>query len=249
MEYRSLSIAVTVGLAFVLAACGGGGSGTTAPTASNLTGTWYGNYDLLGTATTISVVVGSGNSVTSVSIGAVDAGLTGSIALIQNSLYGYTLYQGTALYDQGGFLVDAAAQHAGFLSSQGDFGVVEKGGAATTYADSDKVGTWSGYTIRLDVGGNVTGYSTSSVTVAADGSFTGTDSTSGAFQSGLVNLSLSDATYGTYTGTFDSTVTTGGDMKVWISPDKMFAASYACVSGTTPATGLHWCNYSSWVKQ
>ena len=249
MEYRPLLVAVTMGFALVLGACGGSDSGTTPPTASNLAGTWYGNYDLTGTPTTVSVVVGSGNSVTSVSIGGIDAGLTGSMAVIQSNLYGYVLYQGGSLYDQGGFLVDTAEQHAGFLSSAGDFGVVEKGGVATTYVEADKVGTWSGYTITLDASGNLTDYSTSSVTVAADGSFSGTDSTTGVFANGTAKLLLLSATDGTYTGQFTNTAITNGDIKVWISPDKTFAAAYACASGTTPATGLDWCTYSSWAKQ
>lgn len=251
MKKQYLGGMAILGVTLLLAACGGGGGGGTT-VSGNLAGTWYGNYDQSATARALSVVVGSSNNITSVSIDGADQGLTGTFSLVQNDMYAFSLYAGSTLWDEGGFLVDAADQHAAFLNATGDFGVLEKGGTAATYALSDIVGSWSGYTITLDYLGNLTSYSSSNVTVNGDGSFSGSDSF-GSFSNGTLNLSLQSSTYGTYTGNFNSTGAgiTNGSVKVWVSHDKGFAAAYACdpTWGSTPYSGLDVCTYSSWVKQ
>ncbi len=252
MKIINLVAIFALGAVLFLVACGGGGSGSL----SNLAGTWYGNYDNSGTARTLSVTVSSSNSITSVSVDGTDQGLTGSISNVQSNLYSYILYKGSAFNDEGGFLVDAAKKHAGFLSSVGDFGVVEKGGstAAITYTVADLDGTWSGYTISLDNLGNITNYDdTSTVTVdGVDGSFTGSNA-SGAFANAVGGeLAVLNSSHGAYEGLYDdATGISGGYVQVWISPDKTFAAAYACdpAWGTSPRNGLSVCTYSSWVKQ
>lgn len=253
MKYKRLIATAMLGVALVLSACGGGSDGGTTPPASNLAGVWYGNYDQAGTARTLQFTVSNSNVISAVLIDGADMSLTGAVTHDQGNLYLFTLYSGTTLWDAGGILLDSASQHAAFLGSAGDVGVVQKGGSAAGYAGTDIVGSWGGDSLTLDATGNVTALGSSNVTVAGDYTFSGTDLSGNTFSgSGGSAISPTDATVGVSTALFDNATAgiTNGQMKVWLSADKTFAAAYLCDgTGITPGNGLDRCSYEAWVKQ
>ncbi len=254
MKYGNFHHALLIAVTFVLSACGGG-SGTTPP-ASSLAGVWYGHYDQAGTSRELQFTVSGSNSISAVLIDGTDMHLTGVVAHDQGNLYLFTLYSGATLWDAGGILLDSASQHAAFLGSAGDVGVVQKAGTTPVagYAVADIGGSWSGDSLTLDTAGTVTGLGASNMAVV-NGTFTfsGTDLSGYTFSgSGGSAIAISDPVAGSYSALFDNATAgiTNGNMKVWLSPDKTFAAAYLCDgSAITPTTGLDRCSYEAWVKQ
>jgi len=233
----------------VLSACGGGGGEDSNTPTIDFTGTWAGHYDTMASDSSLEAYV-SGTDIAVLSASSYLA-LTGTISPMYGNLYRTTFYTDGYVVDNGGFLADNAGNHAGFLMSNGDFGVLEKGGSTTaTWSQSDSEGAWSGFSVSLDASGeNITNYSTATITIDASGNFTATGP-NGDF---IGHLAIYDPSAGTYTGTWDLPNASGGPMgnlKVWISADKTFAASYACVGVLNPsAYALDSCTYYAWSKQ
>ncbi len=245
---------VVVAMATMLAvACGGGGGSDTAAPSTGLSGAWYGSYDYVGSPSTITVNIDSNNAITSVVRDGSNLYLTGTISNIQNELYEFSLYYSGTYEDGGGFLLDASAQHAGFLTEGGDFGLLQRNATQLpTYYAADIAGAWAGYSIAVDALGNVVSYGVSSATVNADGTFSGTGPFGDFSNTVGYPFTIWNDYYGTYTARYDNPTqsVTGGFVKVWLSVDKRFAASYACDTSTRrPAHGLAYCTYNSWTKQ
>ena len=169
-----------------LSACGGGGGGGAAgggPTAlpvSSLQGTWYGSYQY-GTSATVArlaVDINASGQITAVRRGGSNStngtslNLTGTIQNVGGSKFRFVLSDTTT----GGFLVDAAGAHAGFLDEDGSIGALQKGATVPplAYAPNDIAGAWSGYTVALNSSMNVVTEGGSSATVAGT-SATGSD--------------------------------------------------------------------------
>jgi hypothetical protein len=237
----------TIGvLALALTACGGGDDSSSSGSGA-LTGVWAGYYEYggsLGHGLTVSV---DGSTITAVARDGSSLGLTGAISAVQGGIFEFTLYAGATEMDAGGFMVDGAANHAAILTQGGDFGVLQKNGPTTgTWAAADAIGSWSGYSIALNSTGDIISYDSSSATVDINGNIIG----SGPFGGFTGALSTYHTGYGYYTGTWSNpSQGTSGDLLVWISADKTFAASYACLGSSDPSWGLEYCTYNSWNKQ
>ncbi len=239
------TIAVILGL-LGLAACGGGGGGgggstDTGPSVASLLGTWYGAYQYPTTVGTFGADVNGSGGITALRRNGVSQGLTGSFAKDHGNIFDFTLSDGTT----GGFFADNDALHVAFLDRYGSFGVLQKGATSLpTYVDTNVVGSWSGYTVQLDSGLNITKEGSSSVTVTSGFTFTGSDiygSFSGSF-------SLYSSTYGYYAGTWSNS-TGSGSMRAWLSVDKTFAAVWACQGTTSYVASISDCSFSAWRKQ
>lgn len=236
MKYKTAMLAAVVASILALGGCGGGGGGSSSSTGVVLDGSWLGTTHLSGIYYKMAVSVDTANQISNVYRNDSPLGLTGSITHLTDLAYRFALNVG----DVGGFLIDSSATHAGFLNlANGEFGVLQRNatGLATSYALSDLNGTWSGYSVALDASGNIVNYSSSNATVT-DGNFTGTGPY-GTFTGFVV---LDQATYGGYNGVYNTT----GSVRLFLSPDKTFAASWACDTGFPPYGS---CSYNSWSKQ
>lgn len=249
MKIKYLATLSTVVSAMLLPACGGGGGSSSS---TNLAGSWLGSYHSAYYSADAQLTVGvdSSNAITSILHNTITLPYTGTVTHLQNLLYKFTLNDG----EIGGLLTDAGGNHAGFLNLyNGDFGVVQKNASAlaTSYAISDLVGTWSGYSTVIDTSGNVSLYGTSSATVNADGSFSGVGLNGSNFSnSSGGNLTVSSSTYGIFTGTYyNSTYAVSGRVTIYLSPDKTFAASWACDGSSAVPPNVTYCSYNSWTKQ
>lgn len=252
MKIKYLAALLIAASALLLPACGGGG-GSSSSTSSNFAGTWLGSYHsaYYSADAQLTVVVDSSNVITSMMHNTTTLPYTGTITHLQDLLYKFTLSDG----EIGGLLTDASGNHAGFLNLyNGDFGVLQNNASALapSYSLSDLVGTWSGYSVVIDTFGNVSLYGTSSATVNADGSFSGTGLNGTAFSNNSSggNLAVSNATYGIFTGEYyNSTYSIIGRVKIYLSPDKTFAASWSCDGSFAVPPNATYCSYNSWTKQ
>lgn len=237
----------TIGvLALALTACGGGDDSSSSGSGA-LTGVWAGYYEYggsLGHGLTVSV---DASTITAVARDGSNLGLTGAISAVQGGIFEFTLYAGATEMDAGGFMVDSAANHAAILTQGGDFGVLQKNGPTTgAWVPENAIGTWIGYSIALNSAGDIVSYDSSSATVDINYGITGT----GPFGGFTGALATYDPNFGYYTGTWSNpSQGTSGDLLVWISADKTFAASYACLGSFRPSSGLDYCTYNAWNKQ
>ncbi len=253
MVYKKPVVWVTVVLFLALGGCGGGGGGDGSSgggvTATALSGTWVGSYHsaVYSSNAKLTVSVDGSNHITSIYHDNLNLNYTGTITHKQNLLYEFTLSDG---YSEGGFLVDASTSHAGFLNSyNGDFGVLQRNatGLASGYALADLQGNWSGYSVQVDSSGNVISYGTSSATVDSTGNVTHGTGPFGAFTANFDTITGSSV-YGVFAGTYNNTTnSTIGNMRLYLSPDKTFAASWSCDGAYNPPSTS--CSYNSWKKQ
>lgn len=239
----------------LLSACGGGGGGDNNPTppagtdpaVAALAGTWFGvledpNFVLH----RISVVVNSAGKVTEERIDdVVQTGLTADISEVSGQIFSFVFSDGT----EGGFIVDASGIHAGFLDDGFNFGVLQKGATSLpVYANANLVGSWSGYGVTVDNAFNIAAPFNSSATVNTGGTFTGSDTSGGAFSGALGDV---DPEFGRFFGDVsnDSDPTNVGFVGVFLSVDMLFVASYACFDDNndgffTPDE----CSFTAWNK-
>lgn len=211
---------------------------------ADLAGTWYGVLeDPSGVLHTISVTLdGSGNLTQHVVDGS-STGLTSTITKESDQIFSFLDSDGT----EGGFFVDGGAKHAGFVDEDFYFGVLEKGASSLpTYANTDIIGSWSGYGIALDSYFDIVETWTSSGTVANDFSFSGSDSDGGTFSG---SFSTYFSSYGAYYGDFSNSEGASGSMRVFLSPDKSFVASWAADRSGGSATFPEDYAFECWNKQ
>ena len=197
----------------------GGGTGVSL---ADLAGTWYGvQEDDVGGWHTISLTVNSTGTITQILVDGANTNVTATLTKLDDQIFGYVESDGT----KGGFFVDASAQYAGFVDEDFYVVVVQKGASSLpTYADTDIVQTWSGYGLALDSNLDIATTWTSNATVLGDFSFTGSNSLGVDFNGSFTGF---DPTYGVYGGDFSNTQGEFGWIRVFLSPDKLFAASYA----------------------
>lgn len=244
-------IAATL-LFLTLSSCGGGSGGGGGSGLSGgggppqqINGVWFGSLqDPLGTLHTYTVTI-VGGAVTEIQIDGVvqmDAGqlLTGTISKDSDVLYSLTLSDGTEI----AFIIDPAVLYAAVVDDEFNFGVVEKGANGLPgYVDSDIDGNWSGVTVETDFTISTEVPSTASCTFpTCNANSAGVDSVIAvAFFPGVVVTNSAQ-----WVGTFVETLGDTGAVRVMLSPDKLFAVSYACVDEALFPTD---CGFSAWVKQ
>lgn len=241
MKYFTRVI-VLVLLSYFISACGGGGHKTGDPgvgglSVASLQGSWYGTMkDDSGYLHTFQISVDGSGNVTSMVIDGDVTGDTAVITKVSAKVFGMTISDGT----DAGFIVDAGGTHAGFVDDTFFFGVLQKNATSLPFfPDTDVIGTWSGYGVTLDSNFELDQEFSSSATVASNFDFSGSDLT------GLFTGSITGwhDNYGVYLGDFTNT-NGSGNVVVFLSADKTFAASYAC-TGSFP-TG---CSFTAWNKQ
>jgi len=205
----------------------GCGTTTTTPTGlSGLAGTWYGSIeDGALVMHTLSVTIDSNGNITDTSIDGSSSGVSATITAdpSYSQLYGFQYTDGTF----GGFFADSSLQHAAFIDSAGNVGVVQKGATALpSYTESFLIGSWSGNSLTVDGSLNTTSMVNGSATIASTGAVTGSDAF-GSFSGQIKTINYS---YGRFGG--DYTYTGGtGIIRYFVSADGQFAASYAGISG------------------
>lgn len=203
---------------------GGGSSSSSGPTAASLAGTWYGAYeDTVGNIGRITVTVSSSGTFTYTITGVPSAGSgSGTISPVQGTIFGTSSNGST-----GGFMVDAAGTHAGFVDDAFDFAVLQKGASSLpSYTTADVNGSWAGQGVHL-TGASMTiqqVYS-ASATVSYP-SLSGTDGRAGAFSGSFFATSLANGGYAA-TGTQAGSAF---DMEVFVAADKTFAGWWSCDS-------------------
>jgi hypothetical protein len=220
----------------------GGGTGVSL---ADLAGTWYGVQEEPSGAVwhRISVTIDGSGHITQILVDGTNTGVTATLTKLSDQIFGYLDSENT----EGGFYVDASARYAGFVDEDFYFVVVQKGASSLpTYAHTDIVGTWSGYGLALDSTGDIAATWTSSATVLGDFSFSGTNSLGATFNGSFPAF---DSTYGFYTGTFTNNQGESGPIRGFLSPDKLFAASWAI-----DTSGASWSfpedvSFELWNKQ
>ncbi len=223
---RVFGTTLVLGVAVLLiSACGGSSGGGSSGSGggggvplSSLSGTWFGTIeDPVGDLHTISLSVNSTGEITSERIDGSSTGLTGVIEKVSGTIFGFVLSDGT----EGGFIVSAGGTHAGFLDEDFNFGVVQKGASSLPiFVEGDVVGTWSGFGVLINSNFEVTGQSSSSATVNSNFLYSGND-ISGSFN-GIIDFYSEE--FGVFWDTLPGDVIVG----IFLSPDKLFAATYGC---------------------
>ena len=238
-----------------LAACGGGGGGgdggPVAMPVSSLQGTWYGSYQYnsaSATAAFLAVDVNASGQITAIRRGGSNStngtslNLNGTIQNVGGSKFRFVLSDTTV----GGFLVDAAGAHAGFLDENGSIGALQKGATAPAlYVFGDVAGAWSGYTVALDNSMAVVREGGSNATVAG-ATATGSDF-NGTFTASI-SISSYNSMYGYFPGTWSNTTGTG-NLRAFLSTDKRFAAEWACLGSVSYPGNFDNCTFAIWNKQ
>lgn len=231
---------------FILAGCGGGNEDSI----SALQGDWKGVFrDSGGTFRSLKTTIDSSGTITKLQVFN-QAALTGSISKTGDKTYSFSLSDGT----EGGFLADDSGNHMGFLTDSYEYGVLEKG-ATMKYSNSNNfgrghyVGNWSGYSVEINSNLDVVDQYTSSATVPDQSlDLSGNDS-SGSFSG---NITYQDNSKGYAYGTYINSLGSSGNLMVLLSPDKTFAASWACDysgSSTLVINNVNYCSFAMWVKQ
>ncbi|MFA9459781.1 hypothetical protein [Thiohalorhabdus methylotrophus] len=224
--------------AFLLAACSGGGSGSS-DSEHPLTGVWYGVADDItdaGSYKTIRLTFDSNGAITKIEI---DGAVTGNTAALNDEsqrLYDYTDAAGDTL----AVYADSGHEHIAIADSTAVVGVLEKGASAlSTYSVQDAAGSYDGEGIalygdftlagRADTRTAITGSSAPLAFSYEDGS--------GCKDSGTINAP--DSSYGVFPGTFTNNsgpnCISGGDLRHYLTPDKAFAFTVGCTSLTDAA--------------
>ncbi len=218
---------------FLLGGCGEPASGGIS--LGSLSGNWFGSADdAEGNLGTISVNFdNSGGFSGNTTLG---PAFFGTAAHESGQIFSFALSDGT----DGGFVTDGPANHAGFVDENFTFGVLEKGATALpTFRENDIIGSWSGIQVETDwVGFTAT---SSSVTINSDFSFSGTNG--GKPFSGI--FPAFSSVYGVYVFSGSSVEGAGGG-QAYLSPDKTFMATWACIAGGSFPID---CSFNSWVKQ
>lgn len=244
MRTTVCNIGISLFAVFFCLSCGGGGSGGSG--IGDLQGTWYGVIeDDEGEAGTLSLELDSSGNMVDVQIGGVSIDDTGHL----NDDWDENLFH--VLYDHGlghnnpflggVMIVDDSAQCAIFADRDIFFAILEKGATSLpSYAASDIVGSYigGGYEFAYDAssGSWNWGGENVSMTVDPDLDFTGTtdsDTFTGTFDSILHSM-----TYGGYSGTLtrDSGLPKDLLIDAVVSPGKNCAAAWAWESGTSPTS-------------
>lgn len=237
-------------LFLALSSCGGGsggGSGLSAGggTPQQINGAWFGTLqDTFGNLHTYLVTI-AGGVVTEIQIDGVvemDGGqvLTGTITKDSDVLYSLTLSDGT----EAAFIVDVTISYATFVDDVFNFGVVEKDVVGLPgYVDTDINGDWSGVTVETDFT-----ISTEVTSIASCVALPTCNVTSGGVDSVITVAFFPDVVINSaqWVGTFVENPGDTGDVRVMLSLDKQFAASYACVDVLLFPTD---CGFSAWVRQ
>jgi len=242
------AVAVT---ALLLISCGGGSGGgsgfSVGGSPQQINGTWFGSLqDPLGDLHTYTVTI-AGGAVTEIQIDGVvqmDGGqvLTGTITKDSDVLYSLTLSDGT----EAAFIVDPAILYAAIVDDEFNFGVVEKDATSLPgYVGSHIDGDWSGVTVETDFTIATEFPSSASCAIAA---FPSCTSNITGVNSEVTVVFFPDAVIGSaqWVGTFDENPGNTGAVRIMLSPDRQFAASYACIDETLFPSD---CGFSAWVKQ
>lgn len=246
-----LKTVVSFSFLLFLAACGGGGGSststtsttTTSLTVASLTGTWYGSQEDQNLVMhSMSVTVNSSGIISQISVDGVSTGQYSTSAIVQNAanknLFSATLNDGTIV----GFFADNTASHVAYLDQNTNVGALQKGATSLpTFAGTDVVGAWTGYSVTLDSLMNLVSKFSSNATVTGT-TFTGTDTAAGAFSGSFTTW---NSVYGRYRGTFTQS-TVSGIVRTFLSADKTFAMSYSCPNGVTGFVSV--CTFSAWSK-
>jgi hypothetical protein len=244
-------------LALVLLTVAGCGLDFGSPPSSEpalLKGTWNGAMeDEVPSLHTITMVFNKNGQISEVLVDGGATGLTASVDGVEGSsvFFSFLLSDGF----QGGLLTDSSFRHAGFVYEGGSAGslvagVLEKSGATgILYTIDDIKGTsWKGSNLVLDSGLNYVSSVSSTAYVDTIPNITGDQGTADEFSA---DLALDNATVGFYSGTYfkpppPEIPSETGSLGVFLSPDKIFAGSYAC---TSAARNTESCNYYTWKKQ
>lgn len=236
MRRSIFAIAAILGATLILSVAGcGSSSGDAVPGPAD--GTYRGTIEDSGSLDPITVVIAGGSITVTIPAGT----LTGTFAQEVGNIYGFNI-DGT----DGGFILDASGTRAGFVNEVFSFGAVQKDAVSPpgSYAQGDLTGSWTGEYAETDFLFELIAYGSTQVTVAGGGSFNGSSDAPDTFNG---TLTLDDASYGRYTGTVTSSGYGSGTVSAFVTPDKAFAASYACFpnSGAFPDG----CTFNFWSKQ
>lgn len=241
------------GLLTFLTACGGGGGaappsgGDAAPTGlaiANLQGTWTGAFIEAGLIYPLKLTIDSAGNISNVFVNGVASGDTGTTTKTGDNTFGYSLSDGTT----GGFLADSAGNHVGILDDANAYGVLQKNASGfPAYIDSDIGGSWSGYSVEVDASLNLTKtYASNATVIGNTGSFTGSDA-NGSFSGSFYDYAPA---HGFWVGTWNSSLSSG-NVFAWMSPDKTFAATWACDYSSASVFDIYYvtgCTFSMWNR-
>lgn len=273
MTISTRNVLLSLFFATTVVACGGGGGGGgddggspgTNPgnnppgvpdvTLEQLNGTWLGTFDAGGNVRTMQLTAENGR-ITGISLNGTPTNLSGPITKVANTPRAFTFELRNAANDlvsSGTLLVDAGGSHLAYLDRFFSFGVIQKGATAVpTYAQGDLNNAFpSGdvFTTNAEFT-TFTQRRTSSTCTAANATTTQCEVTiTGGPARAAAQLTL-DNPAGRYLGTYTDTPSTGapsnGTTRVYLSPDKTFAAVWNCVNFSTgfPAT----CDFSTWKR-
>lgn len=238
---RILSVlCIAAALCLPLAGCGGdsGGDDPPALTPASFAGSWFGERnDDYGTPFTFQIDVDSAGNITNIYINGSAQNVTGTITADPgySNLFDFQLSDTTVGY----LMPDGTAGHLVYVDQWWYFGVLQKNATSLpSYADTDVIGAWSGYTLQTNSDFSPVDAAASNVTVASDWTFSGTG-LGGGFTGNIPSSWAPD--FGAFKGTLNA-----DEIMIHLSPDKMFAGGFTCGSmlyQTFPA-----CAFYVWAK-
>lgn len=215
-----------------------------------LDGEWHGRTIVTSGGTSyiyyVSFFMDATGVITKINLNGTSTGLTGTTTSTGANTFSYALSDGV----QGGFMLDPAGKHLGFIDTDFDYGILQKGALqSVTYVGTEIAGTWSGYSLELNNSLDVVERVTSSASIATSSSFTAKAS-DGVTTTGT--MPTFHSTYGYWLGTGSNSDGNSGKLLAMMSEDKTFAATWACIngySGTFEIYNVGGCSFSIWNKQ
>lgn len=248
---------------------GGGGTSNPPPEVpdveiAGLAGDWFGTFDRSGgvAVSTLQLTVAD-SAISNVILDGTNTNLTGSVTKDSENdrLFRFTLQNGNGqTISRGAWFVDPSGTYMLYLNDGFQTGVLQKG--ATTlpaYAKADVEQSWSGDTASTESTDPTAGFGAFTQSRASGACTAATATTSecnvtiGAGTTRAISQLTLDDPRGRWLGSYTDTTEGGGangTTRVYLSPDKLFAGSWACVNFTRGPGGFpETCDFSSWTRQ
>ena len=230
-------------LAALLAACGGGGDGDASPRGQQWSGTLEdAAFDLFAVAVWI-----DGSDITEVREDGVRTGVIGTVGPLAGLVRQYTVNDGVDAIN-GVFLVSSAGTHMAFADEGLNFGVLQRGAASlSVYGYENLAGAWSGRSVETDFAGSISEVTSSATCSTPAATLTCTITITGGVTLIADFLSADfDSGFGRWQGVFTGPASSTGSINAFLSPDKTFAAAWACLD--PDQTWPDDCIYSAWQR-
>lgn len=221
---------------------------------SQLSGSWFGTLEAVpvggGTRQMqrLNVTI-SGNTIVIDDLEGVPSDLTGTITKQGPQLFQFSVnnQQGTRP-SRGILFVDSSANYLLFLNQFSDIGIVRKGAPVLPpFANDALNGSWSGVTLTMDASGaDFTNFAADDSNTTCSGLTCTGRRSSNINRTATYSADSVTPSRGRWIGTYTDTSGARGETRALLSPDQVFAVTWACETGGSFPSD---CDFSAWRRQ